>query len=195
MSSVVSESITTEQLLAMPDDGLDRELIRGHVRETPVTKRNRFHTLAVARLTRLLDEWLDGQPSPCGEVHSGEVGTILRRDPDTTVGIDVAYFSADVIARQTDKTTLIEGVPKLAVEVLSPSDKHEDIREKVLEYLAVGVDLVWIVDPYFQTVQMHRPSAPPESFNRDHSVDGGTVLPGLQINVADIFQRPPATGT
>jgi Uma2 family endonuclease len=187
---MVSESVTTEQLLAMPDDWQDRELIRGHLKEKPMKRRNRFHTLAVARLTRLLDEWLDGQPAPCGEVHSGEVGTILRRDPDSTVGIDVAYFSAEVIACQTDATTLIEGIPKLAVEVLSPSDKHEDVRDKVLEYLDTGVALVWIVDPYFQTVQVHRVNHQPETFNREHTVTGGDVLPGLTLAVADIFQRP-----
>lgn len=189
MSTLMSQPVTTEQLLAMPDDGVDRELIRGQLKETLLTKRDRFHSLAVARLTRLLDEWLDSAPIPGGEVHSGDVGTILRRNPDTTVGIDVALFSADVMARQTDRTTLIEGVPLLAAEVLSPTDRHEDVRDKVLEYLAAGVRLVWIVDPYFQTVQVHQSAIPPETFNRDHHVSGGEILPGLTIAVADLFQR------
>ncbi len=55
----------------------------------------------------------------------------MRRDPNTLVGIDVAYFSAEVLERQTDETTLIEGPPTLAIEVLSPSDRTEDIRDKV----------------------------------------------------------------
>jgi len=150
MSTVAPEVLTTEQLLAMPEDGLDRELIRGQLRERPTTKRNRFHTYAVTRLARLLDQWLDTQPAPLGEIHTGEVGTILQRDPDTTVGIDVAYFSADVMARQTDQTTLIEGPSVLAVEVLSPSDKIEDVREKVMEYIDSGVAMVWVVDPSFR---------------------------------------------
>lgn len=105
--------------------------------------------------------------------------------PDTTVGIDVALFSGDVIARQTDKTTLIEGVPLLAVELLSPTDRHEEVRDKVLEYPAAGVRLVWIVGPYFQTVQVHQAAVPPETFNRDHRVSGGDVLPGLTRSVDD----------
>jgi len=88
--------MTADQLLAMPDDEIARELIRGQVREKLVTKRNRFHTRAVARLSHLLQQWLEGQPQPSGEVHAGEVGTILRRDPDTVVGIDAAYFSAEL---------------------------------------------------------------------------------------------------
>jgi Uma2 family endonuclease len=176
--------MTVEQLLAMPDDGVDRDLIRGRLREKPITRRNRLHTHAVARITHLLEMWCERQSEPRGEVHAGEVGTILRRDPDTTVGIDVAYFSAEVVDRQSDNTTIIE-----AVEVLSPSDKHEEVREKVLEYLDTGVPLVWIVDPYFQTVQVHRPHDAPEMFNREQTVSGGDVLPGLKIAVAEIFQR------
>lgn len=189
MSTVAPELLTTEQLLAMPEDGMDRELIRGQLRERPMTKRNRFHTYAVTRLAYLLEGWLERQPEPIGEVHTGEVGTILRRDPDTTVGIDVAYFAAEVIARQTEQTTMIEGSPVLAVEVLSPSDKLEDVREKVLEYIDSGVAMIWVVDPYFETVQVHRPNALPDTFNREQSLSGGEVLPGLEIAVVDIFKR------
>ncbi|HBJ36945.1 MAG TPA: hypothetical protein DDZ51_19745 [Planctomycetaceae bacterium] len=51
--------VTTEQLLAMPDDGVDRELIHGELRENATTKRNRFHTRTVSRLTYILERWLD----------------------------------------------------------------------------------------------------------------------------------------
>ena len=43
--------------------------------------------------------------------------------------------------RQSGTTTMIDGVPSLAVEVLSPSDTQEDIEEKVDEYLDASVPL------------------------------------------------------
>jgi Uma2 family endonuclease len=52
----------------------------------------------------------------------------LRRDPDTTVGIDVVYVSAEVTARQTDEATLIDGVPVLVVEILSPKDTLDEVN-------------------------------------------------------------------
>ena len=104
------------------------------------------------------------------------------------MGIDVAFFSADVVARQSDETTLIEGVPKLAVEVLSPSDKTEEVRDKVLEYLAAGVELVRAVDPYFHTVTVPRPAGQPERFNDEETLTGGAALPGLELAVADLFR-------
>lgn len=189
MSIVDSPVVTTEQLLAMPDDGMVRELIRGELKESIMTVRNRFHTYVVAAITFVLKAWMNNHRSASFEVHTGEVGTILRRDPDTTVGIDVAVFSAEVMQRQSNATSLIEGVPMLAVEVLSPSDRQEDIHSKVQEYLECGVPQVWLVDPYFQTIQIHRPGAAPRTFNREESVSGDAVFHGLDFSVADIF--PP----
>jgi Uma2 family endonuclease len=71
--------ITLQEFLALPDD-MDRELIRGEVRERPMTKRNRFHASAEATLARIIGNWAAVQPAPHGKVYSGEVGCILTRD-------------------------------------------------------------------------------------------------------------------
>jgi Uma2 family endonuclease len=144
--------MTTEQLLALPDDGVERWLIRGQLREKPMTVRNRWHSRIMVRVGRFLDVWLDQQPEPRGSVLGGEAGVRLTRDPDSTVGIDVIYVSAEVAARQPDDTTLIDGVPVLAVEILSPNDTLDDINEKIDQYLAAGVPLVWVIDPHDRTV-------------------------------------------
>src|SRR5262245_59705150 len=106
---------TTGELLAMPEDGMDRWLIRGQLREKPMTRRNRFHSRIMVRIAYLLETWLENQPKPRGEALCGEAGCWLRRDPDTTVGIDVAYFAPDVVKKQTDDTTIVDGAPVLAV--------------------------------------------------------------------------------
>lgn len=190
MSTATVAKMTIAEFLALPDDGKERWLINGQLHEegeVGMTYRNRFHTRVEAAIARLLGNWAKQRPEPRGEVHSGEVGCILRPDADTLVGIDVAYFSAETMARQTEDTTLIDGPPVLAVEVLSPSDSTEDIRDKVLEYLAAGVELVWIVDPYFHTVTVHRPHMRPEMFNVDDTLTGGDAMPGFSVAVADLF--------
>ena len=192
MSTATPSLVTTEELLDMPDDGVDRELIRGGLNERPMTKRNRFHAATEARVARVLDEWLD-LASFNGQVFSGELGVILRRNPDTTVGIDVALFEETVVNEQSDETTLIEGIPVLAVEILSPSDKVEDIRNKVVEYLDVGVQVVWVVDPYFRTVQVHRSGKSPETFNSEQTLTEPEVLVGFEVSVLELFQRPAKT--
>lgn len=188
MAEPTAPPVTVEYVESLAEDFVERELIRGELKERAMTYRNRFHVLAVARLTCLLGQWLDSRQDIGGVIASGEVGCILRRDPDTLVGIDVAYFSREVMAGQTDRTTLVEGVPTLAIEVLSPSDRVGDIADKVREYLSVGVALVWIVDPHFRTVVVHRPDAQPEMFNVEQSLTGSVALPGLRIAVADVFR-------
>jgi Uma2 family endonuclease len=181
--------MTTAELLAMPEDGVDRELIRGRLREKPMTKRNRWHSRIEAKISQVLLNWLERQPKPRGEVLSGEAGCRLRRNPDSTVGIDVVYISADLAAHDPEETSLIDGVPVLAVEILSPSDKQEEINEKIDEYLVTGVAVVWVVDPHFQTVRVHRPGLPPELFNTGQELSGEPHLPGFRVPVADIFRN------
>jgi Uma2 family endonuclease len=189
----MARTMTTEELLAMPDDGVERWLIRGELREKPLTGckrlhnvRNRLHGRIMTRVAKFLDNWLDDQPQPRGEILCGEAGCRLRRSPDSTVGIDVAYISAEVAARPTE-TTLIDGIPILAVEILSPNDTQEEIDDKIDEYLRAGVTLVWVINPYRRTVQIYRPNEEPELVNVRQELTAEPHLPGLRVRVADLF--------
>ena len=106
--------MTAEQLETFPkDDGIDRELINGRLRERPATLRCRRHSRAESRFGSHLENWREAQPEPKGEVLSGEAGFRLRRNPDTTVGIDVAYISPETAAANEDGVGRIEGFPFL----------------------------------------------------------------------------------
>src|SRR5215210_1866985 len=102
--------MTAEELLALPEDGTERYLIRGQLREihpdrrgTPLTMRNRRHSRVMSHLVHLLEAWLEQQPEPRGEVLAGEAGFRLRRDPDSFVGIDLALISPE-LAVGTDES-------------------------------------------------------------------------------------------
>jgi Uma2 family endonuclease len=182
--------MTTDDLLAMPDDGVERWLYFGQLREkrdTEMTKRNRFHSSIMALVSAALVEWSKKQPSPRGQVLCGEAGVILSHEPDLTVGVDVAYVPADVLTRQTDETTLIDGVPTLLVEILSPSDTQEEIDEKLDGYRRAGVPLVWVIDPHDRTVLVYRPGQQPELCNQTQELTAGPHLPGFRVPVADLF--------
>jgi Uma2 family endonuclease len=181
--------MTTEEMLALPDNGVERWLIRGQLREKPMTIRNRRHSRLTARIAQLLGNWLDQQVKPRGEVFDGEVGCRLRRNPDTTVGIDVIYISPELAASEPEDTSLIDGVPVLAVEVLSPNDTEEEINAKVDSYLGAGVSLVWVVDPHDRTVLVYRPGGEPELFNVQQELSGEPHLPGFRVPVAQVFAR------
>lgn len=182
--------MTAEELLALPDDGVERWLIRGELRENPesdMNRRNPDHSGTMTRVAALLDNWVRNQPQPRGRVYTGDAAFKLRPDRPTLVGIDVAYVSADLRARTPKGRRIVEGVPVLAVEILSPSDVHADISEKVQEYLAVGVQQVWVIDPDFETVMAFTRGAEPRLFTRGSELTAET-LPGFSVSVAELFE-------
>jgi Uma2 family endonuclease len=180
--------LSAEELLAMPENGFDRWLIRGALKEKAVTIRNRFHSRVMIRIGQLLLDWLDQQPEPRGEILGGEAGILLGRNPDTLVGVDIAYVSAEIAARLPEGTTLIDGVPILIAEILSPSDTLEEILEKVAAYLRAGVALVWIGDPTDRTVRIYRQNARPQLVNEEQELSGEPNLPGFHVAVRRLFE-------
>ena len=185
--ATVAPTLTAEQVLAMPDDGVERDLIRGELRERPMTRRNRKQGRSNSRASYHLEAWLDTQPEPRGEIVCGEAGFILSAD--TGVGIDVAYVSAELSMATPESATFFQGVPILAVEILSPSDRQEDIDEKIEIYLESGVAMVWIMNPRFRTVTVYRPGAEPVLFNASQELTAEPILPGFRVRVADLFSR------
>lgn len=181
--------MTSDDLFALrPSKKVDRWLFRGELRESKVTKRNPSHSGTVAAITRLVGNWLADRPKPRGKVYTGEVYFRIRKDPDTNVGIDVALSTPEQAAATGKKASYVDGPPVLAVEVLSPYDKHREIVETVFEYLDCGVKAVWVVDPYTETVVVHRPDRNPELFNAGHDLTGDPDLPGFRCRVAELFE-------
>ena len=180
--------MTIEEFLALPtDDGIERMLIRGEVWEKPMTRRNRFHARLESLISHLLRSWSNSRPEPRGEVYSGEAGVRLTQAPPSVYGIDVVYLSAERLASQPDDTTLLDGPPTLAVEILSPSDKIEEIQAKLDEYLTAGVPVAWVVDPHFKTVTVYRPDRGPEMLHGDAVLTDQTHLPGFAVAVTELF--------
>jgi len=187
----IPRRMTADELLALPDDGIERWLIRGELREnaeSDMNRRNPDHSGTMFNVAGLILAWLRTQPHPRGKAYAGDVSFKLRRDSDTLVGIDVAYISADLAAHTPKGRKVVEGVPILAVEILSPSDVHSNMSEKVREYLDVGVALVWVIDPDFEMVTVFQRDQEPVSFNKQHELSGDPHLPGMRVKVAELFQ-------
>ncbi|HEY2784604.1 MAG TPA: Uma2 family endonuclease [Fimbriiglobus sp.] len=185
---------TTKELLDLPEDGKSRWLIRGTVWETEMTKRNRLHSKTMARVAALLDRWLETQPEPRGEVCCGEVGFIIRKNPDSTVGIDVAYVDPKVSSVQFGSTTLYDGIPTVAVEILSPNNTDAEVVEKVQDYLACGVPHVWVIQPTLRTITVYRPDHPAAIFSQSQIVTAEPHLPGFSAPADAFFTIPSNRG-
>jgi Uma2 family endonuclease len=124
-----------------------------------------------------------------GGVSSNDTGLLLKRDPDTVRGPDVMFFAE---SRSLDDLSprFATRIPRLIVEVLSPSDKTNQVNSRVSQYLQRGVPMVWLVDPETRTVAVYQPGQIHQVLDETEELAGGEVLPGLQCPVAKLFQLP-----
>lgn len=116
-----------------------------------------------------------------------ETGFVLFPDRATVRSPDAAFVRRERLPELTDHYVPVP--PDLAVDVLSPSDRMADALSKVAMYLEAGVRLVWLVDLATRTATVFRPDAAPRSVDHEGTLEGGDVLPGLVIPLAEVFGR------
>jgi Uma2 family endonuclease len=119
-----------------------------------------------------------------GVVVTGETGFIW--DERTVRAADVAYLTQDQ-ARNAPERGFMPFCPPLVVEVVSPDDRWTEIRSKVRGWLAHGTALVWVVDPTDRTVDVHAAGKAPATLSGTDRIDGGSVLPGFKVKIAEFF--------
>jgi len=74
----------------------------------------------------------------------------VRVYPELRLQVDAEHVRVPdvMVIRESDPADEIVTVaPLLCIEVLSPDDRMSDTQEKVDEYLDMGVDSVWVIDP------------------------------------------------
>ncbi len=126
------------------------------------------------------------RPRKLGRVLTGEVGIFTRRDPDTVRGADVAYLSGERLAL-VRSSSFLDVTPEIVVEVLSPDDRWSGVTEKLAEYFAIGVGMVWVADPRKQRMHVYRSLTSIEIFDNQSELSGEGVLPGFRLPVSEIF--------
>lgn len=190
-SASLTDPITLDEFLrlsAEAPEGETLELIDGELRARPMTTRSPKHTLSLFRISQAIGNWLDARPDETGSVNVGEVRCRISHDPPTIVGLDVAIFLGDDFSEVPAEPPLFESPPIVAVEVLSPSDTHEAVVDKIELLLKSGVAQVWIADPDLQTVTIHRPGREPEFFSASQILTAEPELPGFQVEVRRLYE-------
>ncbi len=183
MSSVVHHPRTAHELWQLPDTGVRRELVRGEVIETlPPGGQHGAIAVILAMLLRLWTKRTSG-----GYV-GVEAGYTLALDPDTVRRPDVSYVRAERIP----PTGIPEGfwapAPDLAVEVVSPSETADEVREKVRDFLHAGTPLVWTIYPRTREIIVHTPDGMARTYGFSDTLTYSDVLPGFICSVAELFE-------
>lgn len=174
--------MTAEEFWCLPKNGKHRELVGGGVVETMPP--GGLHGIVALTLGALLRAWKGNGP---GGFVGVESGFILRRDPDVVRGPDVFCVRADRIPAHGVPEAFWEIAPDLAVEVVSPGETAEEVREKVRDYLGAGTPLVWEVYPRTREVVVHTRDGLARTYGGGDSLEGFEALPGFSCTVAELF--------
>jgi len=122
-----------------------------------------------------------------GRVYAAETGFVIARSPDTVRSPDIAYITKERLAVGGEGRGFGEVVPDLVIEVLSPSDRIEDVNSKTRSWLDAGVRCVVNVDPETQSVAVHQANVE-RTFEIGSKMEYDDVVPGWYPTVQSFFE-------
>lgn len=186
MSIVSTTKMTARQFLELGEDppGVRLELVNGEIAVSPSPIP--AHGYTVLRLAAILVRHVDrkklGRMYPDVDTIFGEHD--VRRP-------DLLYFAKDRLHLIGPKA--MEGPPDLCVEILSPSSRLIDRRDKFNQYADAGVAYYWIVDPdehTFEAFKLSRKKYRPAADGKEGDVVKAPPFDDLSIELGELWQPP-----
>ena len=169
--------LTFEEFERLPDTPGKRELLDGELIELPPPKRK--HSRIQLRIhSRLRPYVLDRR---LGELHMGagfKLGSRGWVQPDLSL-------ITDEQDRSGDPEGYFEEAPRLAVEIISPSNTAQSVDRKLARYFEYGSEEVWVFYPASRRVWLYRRNQRVAIEQRD--VLESKMFPGWKLDLAEIF--------
>ncbi|MFL5241296.1 MAG: Uma2 family endonuclease [Gemmataceae bacterium] len=108
---------------------------------------------------------------------------------------DVSFISWDRLpeGRLPDRP-IANIVPDLAIEILSKGNTPREMARKIREYFKAGVRLVWLIDEKKQQAEVYTSPQHVKRIDKTGDLEGGEVLPGFRVSLADLFSRGQRRG-
>jgi Uma2 family endonuclease len=174
--------LTVAEFERLPEEeGYRLELVRGMVVREPGP--GELHGAADVNLTVALHTYV--REHRLGRVLTN-VGFVLYESPGTVRFSDIAFVKRERLKREPQEG-ILRMSPDLAIEVLSPSNRPAQMRDKVADYLDTGAAMVWVVDAKRRIVTVHRRTEA-EVLSAQDTLGGGDVIAGWSLPVSEIFR-------
>jgi len=181
VSTVTTPGILTiAEFDALPED--DERLFELHEGELVEMT---FPVSLHSRLQRRIAKLLEMKLGTLGEVDIELPFQVANVPRQTKRRADIAFVTHERWS-QVPWNRLVEGVPDLIVEVVSPSNSVPKLNRDARFFLANGAREFWVVDPETQTISVRR---------QDHTsreYEPGDTIPLCfgegSLAVADVFQ-------
>lgn len=177
------QTMTIEEFAAISEPGRF-DLIRGELLQTPPAGGE--HGEVAGELARVIGNFV--VENEFGRCYAAETGFVLSSEHHTVLAPDVAFVESSRVPSREARRGFVPITPSLVVEVISPCDLAVDLTAKILEYLEAGTSLVWVVEPDRRTVTTYASDRSARLLIEGEALDGGDVLPGFSLPLADIFR-------
>ncbi|CAN5832294.1 Uma2 family endonuclease [soil metagenome] len=191
MSAILEQTrtglMTADELLMMQNSRWGYELVRGKLKK--YMPAGNLHGIIALKIGRIVGNFVE--ENNLGVVVAAETGFLISHNPDTVRAPDSAFIGKEKLAKYGITEKFFPDAPDLAVEVVSPNDRKKDIEDKVQDYLAAGVNLIWIIYPQKQFVAVHRQSKIVSILFETDELEGEEVLPDFRLPLEKLFGNLP----
>jgi Uma2 family endonuclease len=157
------------------------EVIDGRIVEKPVGARE---VMLANTLSRLLSAWLWDNDIGHGLVEMGY--PIPPKNNERKPDFSIVSFESWPHDRELPVGGTMPVIPELAVEVISPSNYHDDIDEKIEEYFGAGVKEVWVVSTRHRRITQYTSVNDVFRYGTSDMLTSD-LLPGYELPVQQLF--------
>lgn len=111
-----------------------------------------------------------------------EINLTMPERPDAVP--DVAIYPKLEIDFLHDVTSMTD-MPLTVIEIISPSQSHEEILSKFERYFNAGVKSCWLVMPSFQAISVYSGVGKYQFFSTDQTLTDAAT--GIELPVGEVF--------
>lgn len=137
------------------------------------------------RLYPHLAKWIDDGGGGFGF----DSNTIFRLPNGAKRMVDVAWVKGERYRALTkeERDGVLPLAPDFVIELRSPTDALDVLKNKMNEYVRTGVRLGWLIDPQTETVTIYQEDVSPETLDRPDVVEANTVVEGFTLPMTRIW--------
>ncbi len=164
--------MSVEEYLALPEEKPYLEYVDGIALQKPMP--NMEHGQIVAELTIELGMY--------ARAHGGRLGPEVRAAFERSE----TYRLPDLSYWAPGRTASDDSIPSLAVEVRSPDQSLQELRNKCRFYRTNGVDACWLIDPRLRIVEVFEGDDDGRRLDREGALESA-FLPGFSFPLTDLW--------
>jgi len=165
-------------------DGLF-ELVKGRLVEKKMSSRSGISTV---KLTTRLGSFVES--NGLGELMREVTFRCFPNEPKQVRRPDLAFISRNRLPDLPDNGN-VPIPPDLAIEIVSEGDTIVELEDKLIDYRAAAIPLIWVVNPHARNIRIFRPDRRIEELGDTDQLTGDDIVPGFSVKISELF--PPVS--